>query len=236
MKSTICMAVLVAATTGLAAAADFQAARSGFNGAGGITVGSLGTFSGGLIEFTYGAGGSAAGKAAGQFVGNAGDKFVTFCIELDQTASQNMLGYTIVNLAAAPNPATGSSNPNAPAAYGNAIAARINEVVAAAISLGWINADLSLASATSAQLAATQAAIWDAIYGPGVVTASNAGVNSALTTLLGNVVAGERVKGLRAMVSSRSQDMLYVVPLPPAAFAGLATLVGVAGVARLRRR
>lgn len=235
MKSTICMAALVAATTGLAAAADFQAARSGFNGASGITVGSLGTFSGGLIEFTYGVGGSAAGKAAGQFVGNEGDKFVTFCIELDQNASQNMLGYSIVNLASAPNPATGSSNPNAPATYGNAIAGRINEVVAAAISIGWINADLSLASASTAQLAATQAAIWDAIYGPGVVTVSGS-VSTALTDLLNNVVAGARVKGLRAMVSNRSQDMLYVVPLPPAAFAGLATLVGVAGVARLRRR
>jgi hypothetical protein len=38
------------------------------------------------------------------------------------------------------------------------------------------------------------------------------------------------------MVAGGNQDMLYVVPLPPAAFAGLATLVGVAGVARLRRR
>lgn len=236
MKNTICMAALLAATTGLAAAADFQAQRTGFTGNGGITVGSLGTFSGGHIEFTYGAGGSAAGKAAGQFVGNAGDKFVTFCIELDQTASTSMRDYSIVNLAAAPNPATGSSNPNAPAAYGNAIAARVNEVVAAAISMGWINADLSLGSANSFELAATQAAIWDAIYGPGVVSVSNNNVNNALTALLGNVVAGERVKGLRAMVSDRSQDMLYVVPLPPAAFAGLATLVGVAGVARLRRR
>lgn len=235
MKNTICMAALLAATTGLAAAADFSAARTGFTGNGGITVGSLGTFSGGHIEFTYGAGGSAAGKAAGQFVGNAGDKFVTFCIELDQTASQNMLGYTIVNLASAPNPATGSSNPNAPAAYGNAIAARVNEVVAAAVAQGWINADLSLGSADANRLAGIQAAIWDAIYGPSVVTA-NATITGHMNTLLANYGSGDRVKGLRAMVSDRSQDMLYVVPLPPAAFAGLATLVGVAGVARLRRR
>ncbi len=234
MKSTIYMAALVAATTGLAAAADFSAARTGFSGAGGITVGSLGTFSGGHIEFTYGAGGS-NGNGAGQFFGGAGSKFVTFCIELDQTASTSMLGYNIVNIASAPNPSTGSSNPNAPGAYGNVIATRVNEVVAAAIAQGWINADLSLASADTARLAGIQAAIWDAIYGPSVVTA-NATITGHMNTLLANYGSGDRVKGLRAMVSDRSQDMLYIVPLPPAAFAGLATLVGVAGVARLRRR
>lgn len=235
MKTMMTMAALVAATSGFAAAADFSAQRTGFTGHSGITVGSLGSHSGGLIEFEYGPGGSAAGKASGQFVGNAGDSFVTFCIELDQTASTSLKNYDVVSLASAPNPATGSSNPNNPSSYGHAIAARVNEVVAAAITAGWINSDLSLGSADSYQLAGIQAAIWDAIYGPGVVSA-NATITAHMNALLANYGSGDTVKGLRAMVSGNSQDMLYVVPLPPAAFAGLATLVGVAGVARLRRR
>ena len=45
-----------------------------------------------------------------------------------------------------------------------------------------------------------------------------------------------RLNGLKAMVSEGQQDMLYVVPLPPAALAGLGMLGGIAGVRTIRRR
>ena len=240
MKTIVCSAALLAATSGASLAADFDAQRTGFTGVGGITVTTnLGTagYSGGLIEFTYGVGGSPAGMAAGQFVGPQGSTFNTFCIELDQGASQLMKSYDIVDLASAPNPAAGGANPNNPNAYGPTIATAIKKVVAAAIGLGWLNGDLSAASATTAQLAAIQGEIWRAVYGN--ASYSNGGVNTAATTLANTVTAGtygSSVKGLRAMVSGSSQDQLYVVPLPPAAFAGLATLAGIAGVSRLRRR
>jgi len=38
------------------------------------------------------------------------------------------------------------------------------------------------------------------------------------------------------MVAENQQDMLYVVPLPPAAFAGLGMLGGIAGFRTIRRR
>jgi hypothetical protein len=236
MKTMIWGAALLAATTCLASAADFKAEQIGFTGGNVITVGTLGTFRGGLIEYAYGEGGSAAGKAAGQFVGNEGGRFVTFCIELEQTAQSSMRDYTITSLALAPTPSGGQFNPNAPGPYGSAVAVRINEVVAAAVSQGWINSDLSLGTANTNQLIGIQAAIWDAIYGPNVVTVSIEAAQTAMITLTDTYGSGARVKGLAAAISANSQDILYVVPLPPAAFAGLATLFGVAGVARLRRR
>ncbi len=229
MKCSYMVAVALTAASGLATAADFNAQYVTFAGTGGISVNGNPTISGGLITMQYS--GGAPSQAAGQF---KGPSFTTFCIEIDQHVGSH--SYDIVSLADAPNPPTGSSNPNAPAAYGAGIAARIHEVVAAAIDAGWIQSDLALGTGTNEQLAAVQALIWDAIYGPGVVTA-NAAVTAQMTYLMSSHwTAGSTVAGLRAMVSASGQDMLFVVPLPPAAFAGLATLVGVAGVARLRRR
>lgn len=239
MKTIVSSAALLAATSGAALAGDFWAQQSGFTGVGGITVvdgdSVSHTVAGGHIEFTYGVGGSPAGMAAGQFVGPQGSTFNTFCIEIDQGAG-GLKMFDIVDLSNAPDPATGG-NPNDPNSYGNTIATNIKKVVAAAIGLGWLNSDLSAASATTQQLAAIQGEIWKAIYGN--VAYANGGVSTQAGTLSSTVglgTYGSSVKGLRAMVASNGQDQLYVVPLPPAAFAGLATLVGIAGVARLRRR
>lgn len=229
MKCSYMVAVALTAATGLATAADFTAEYVSFAGTGGISVNGSPTMPGGLITMQYV--GGAPAQAVGQF---GGPTFTTFCIEIDQRIGSH--DYTIVSLADAPNPPGGVSNPNAPASYGLAIAGRIHEVVAAAIDAGWIQSDLALGTGTNEQLAAVQALIWDAIYGPGVVTA-NAAVTAQMNYLMANHwTAGSTVAGLRAIVSATGQDMLFIVPLPPAAFAGLATLVGVAGVARLRRR
>lgn len=239
MKTIVCSTALLAATSGAALAGDFWAQQSGFTGGGGITVvdgdSVSRTVSGGHIEFTYGVGGSPAGQASGQFVGPQGSTFSTFCIEIDQGAG-GLKMFDIVDLAAAPNPATGG-NPNDPNPYGNTIATNISKVVAAAIGLNWINADLSVNTATNTQLAAIQGEIWKAIYGN--VSYSSGAMGTQASTLASTVTAGTYgsvVSGLRAMVASNGQDQLYVVPLPPAAFAGLATLAGIAGVSRLRRR
>jgi len=237
IKNIVCIAALAVAS-GSTLASSYDAFRSGFDGGGGITVNGT-SYSGGLIQYTYGAGGSPAGMAAGQFVGNAGDTFVSFCIELEQFASTSMRTYTIVDLASAPDPTnTGvnNPNPNAPNSYGPGIAQRIHEVVARAIVRQWINSDLSLGSLGDTQTnRVVQAAIWDAIFG-GTTLTGNATIQANFNDLVSQYGSGARVAGLRAAVSPNAQDHLYIVPLPPAAFAGLATLVGVAGVARLRRR
>lgn len=237
MKNIVGMTAVLAATSGMALATDFTAIYDSNTPSATVTVNGN-NYSASHIRFEYTGSGSPAGKARGQFVGGAGDKFDTFCVELDQFVQGNERTYKIVSLKNAPDPAGGASNPSNPNPYGFAIASRIHQVVSQAIAANYINDDLSVNTASNQQLAGVQAAIWAAIYGYGNTSASNATVQGVIDALTdsGAFTTGGHVAGLRAAVSHNAQDMLYVVPLPPAAFAGLATLFGVAGVARLRRR
>lgn len=237
MKNIVLVSAALSAAAGMASAADFNArwdsiSRTGYV----VTVSGFGSSAAGYMNHTYNA--SSPRPGIGQFE-NA--NFSTFCIEI-QGVQGGFRDFDIVQIDDAPNP--GSS-------YGTARADLVHAAIKAAINLGWINKDLSLNTGTNAQIAAIQAAIWSAVSStsPGAVSFSDdssvAGsaditeADNAYSLLLSTAAGfapGTRVSGLRAMVNSGSQDMLYVVPLPPAAFAGLATLVGVAGVARLRRR
>lgn len=237
MKSIVGMTAVLAATSGMALATDFTAIYDSNTPARSVTVNGN-SYNASYITFEYTGSGSPVGKAKGQFVGGAGHQFSTFCVELDQFVSGDERTYKIVSLSNAPDPTGGASNPNNPNAYGFTIASRIHQVVAQAIAANYINDDLSLNTASNQELAGVQAAIWAAIYGYTNTSSTNATVQGVIDALTDNglFTTGGRVGGLRAAVSHNAQDMLYVVPLPPAAFAGLATLFGVAGVARLRRR
>ncbi|MCC5821690.1 MAG: hypothetical protein LAT64_00205 [Phycisphaerales bacterium] len=238
MKNIVGMTAVLAATSGLALATDFDAIYISNTPSSSVNVNGN-NFNASHIEFEYAAGsGSPAGGAAGQFVGGAGHRFNTFCIEIDQFVQGSPRTYKIVNLSSAPAPLSGANNPNPGQPYGFQIATRIQQVVAQAVAAGYINSDLSVNTVTNQQLAGIQGAIWAAIYGYGNTSASNATVQGVIDALTDNgaFTTGGSVSGLRAAVSNNAQDLLYVVPLPPAAFAGLATLFGVAGVARLRRR
>jgi hypothetical protein len=199
--------------------------------------------SGGHITFTYGAGGSAQG-ATGQFQGGQGAQFSTFCIELGQFVSGSDMPFALDDLENAPNPASGGPGNTT---YGAAIEQLINNVLAQAIAWDWIRNDLgSDTNTTTVRLAAVQAAIWAAIYGQGnmsfvgdstTIVQDGETVASAYGLLIASLNTDVQVTGrFIAALNGGQQDLLYVVPLPPAAFAGLATLVGVAGVARIRRR
>jgi hypothetical protein len=233
MKTIVCSTALLAAS-GIASAADFKAAwQPGVIGGGNVTVGAN-TYSAGHMQHVYGLGGSAPGKAAGQFIGGQGDTFRTFCIEL-QNVSQSQRDFTIVDVSAAPDPSI--SNPNGNNPYGASLAAAVHDVVWKAIDLGWINADLTANTATLKQLSGIQGAIWFALFDSAqAVSSGDATIQGHMNTLTAAIGNNNRVAGLRAMVAPNAQDQLYVVPLPPAAFAGLATLAGIAGVSRLRRR
>ncbi len=209
--------------------------RTGVDAA--IQIDNTGT--GGFVNQSFGAGhlGFAytdvgGDRGAGQF---SGGSFNTFCIEL-----QNILGteqsYEVDSIENGPNPEIGAGGP----AYDAADAAEVNAVVAAAISMGWLNNDLSANSATNAQLAGIQGMIWKMVLDDAVVEAA-AGQTDVATAMsdiqnhLDNNTWGS-VNGLRAMLNANTQDQLFVVPLPTAALAGLITLGGLAGFSRLRRR
>ncbi len=164
----------------------------------------------------------------------AGQSFSTFCIDFAEHANTSGATYEIVDIAQAPMPG---------APYGQSIADQINAVVANAHALGWIDACLQADTGQSdylAKMGAIQAAIWEA-FGSDVQIGSSRTTN-ALESYYGILMnnqtfdASMRLHGLKAIVADGQQDMLYVVPLPPAAFAGLGMLGSIAGVRTIRRR
>ncbi|RMH26326.1 MAG: hypothetical protein D6692_09510 [Planctomycetota bacterium] len=177
-----------------------------------------------------------AGHMVHEFTGGArsGERFSTFCIDIGEYASTSGATYEILSLADAPNPGV---------PYGQTVADRINAVVANAVALGWIDNRLQADTDQTdylAKMGAIQAAIWEAIGGDVQLgsSATTASLSSYYNTLMNDATFddGLRISGLRAMVAPGQQDMLYVVPLPPAAFAGAGLLAVGFGVRSLRRR
>ncbi len=249
-KCTVVVAAVVAASSGLAFA-QFDAYYDGsqsrlVGGAFDVTWASAGTYDGvahstGDLIGTYGAGSLAytydgpGDRGAGQY---ADGSFNGFCIELQSIAGGTRT-YDVIEIADAPNPAPGLGGDG----YDILDQIEVKAVVAAAIDLGWINNDLSASGAVSnGQLAAIQGMIWTMVFDDAVVTANYGFVAGYMQDIQDRIDfmelngMGQNVAGLRVMANADSQDQLYVVPLPPAAFAGLLTLGGLGGFSRLRRR
>lgn len=216
------MALVLAAGSGVAMAGSIQASYvqvAGGSGAAHLRVGGQTYYAGHMIhQYT-------AGDRAGQ-------QFASFCIDVGEAAVPGAKNYQLVNLADAPMPG---------APYGQAIADQINAVVANAVALGWIDAKLQADTAQVGYLAkmgAIQAAIWEAIGADVKLNASQttAAVAAYHAQLMAGFDGSARISGLRAMVAPGAQDMLYVVPLPPAAFAGAGLLAAGLGVRTVRRR
>jgi len=224
MKMGITMTLVCAAATGFAVADTIDVQYTGI--AGGSNASHLrvegGTYYAGHMvhEFTSG--------------DRAGEQFSTFCIDFAEYANTSGATYQVVDIADAPMPGT---------PYGQTIADRINAVVANAAALGWI--DIRLQADTQqqdylAKMGAIQAAVWEA-FGSDIDVDNRRTTNSLASYY--NILTNDqtfddslRLRNLRAIVAEGQQDMLYVVPLPPAAFAGLGMLGGIAGVRTIRRR
>lgn len=164
----------------------------------------------------------------------AGSNFRTFCVELQQTVQDDPTEYDIVDLtdARTPGPSLTQSQVD-----------QISAIVANAAALGWIDgslqADTTQANYTG-RMGAIQAAIWETLDADVDIASADTdeSIRQAYNTLLdGSTFDGTlRLAGLRALASDTAQDMLYVVPLPPAAFAGAGLLGLCFGVRTLRRR
>ena len=218
------MILVAAAGSGVAMADTIDAKYVGISGGSGasqLRVGSTTYYAGHMVhEITSGA--------------RDGERFSSFCIDLGEYANTSGATYEIVDLADAPAPGV---------PYGQAVADQINAVVANAVAKGWIDSRLQADTTQTgyvAKMGAIQAAIWEAIGGDVQVNSSR--TSDALAYYYFQLMNGQsfddslRVSGLKAMVAAGQQDMLYVVPLPPAAMAGLGLLAGMGGVRALRRR
>ena len=233
MKKTTIICAAIATLSG-SALAGFDAEHTSLTGvSGGVHIDNTG--SGGFINFDFDAGHNnfvytdvGGQRGGGQF---AGGSFSTFCIELQNTLSGSR-SYDVTDIHNSPNPSPGNGGPQ----YDMADEAEVNAVVAAAVRLGWINSDLSAAAASNTQLAAIQGQIWKVVLDEAVVT-GNGAVATEMAALQAEIAMdpSATVSGLVAMLNANTQDQLFIVPLPTAAFAGLLTLGGLAGVKRLRR-
>ncbi|MBL4698795.1 MAG: hypothetical protein JKX70_08165 [Phycisphaerales bacterium] len=224
MKMGIAIAFVCAATSSVVMADTVDVRYTGI--AGGSNASHLrvegGTYYAGQMmhEFTSG--------------DRAGESFGTFCIDFSEAANTSGATYQIVDIADAPMPGT---------PYGQTIADQINAVVANAAALGWIDNKLQGDENQQdylAKMGAIQAAVWEA-FGSDIEVGSSRTSNSLehYYNILTNVQTFDsslRLNGLKAIVAEGQQDMLYVVPLPPAAFAGLGMLGSLAGVRTIRRR
>lgn len=171
-----------------------------------------------------------------------GQSFNTFCIELAEFANGGSSTYEIVDLADAPRSNTPDDQSDN---YGQTKADGVVGVISKAIDLGWIDINLqatpgSLNAENNAdRMSAIQAAIWAVLF-DSTATSGDADVASALMALNDqslNTSTFDLMQGrLRAVVADGEQDQLIVVPLPPAALAGLGMLGLCAGVRAARRR
>ncbi len=213
------------------------------------------TFAGALLhEF--------AGPATGEGLSLVGTTIQTYCLELE-SINTNFQPMDVTSVAAAPNDAPGNPNFNGP--YGAVREARVQAVIGAAILAGWIDYELQLTAGAdiNSRGAAIQLLVWEALFEPGNagpipafdLSNGNFFVSAGYATglgyangLLGSVAAlfqaGYVHGGLRAVTGATNaggghtniQDQLVVIPLPPAAWAGLGTLSAVFGLSYARRR
>ena len=158
------------------------------------------TFNAGQFLFDYTDMGGDRG--IGQF---AGGSFATFCIEL-QDISAGSSSYDIGRVSDAPNPSAGGGQ----GPYDSADEAEVSAVLAAAVSLGWLNWDLSATgSLDKDQAAAIQGMIWKVIFDNADVSAETAAV-AAQMAILESVVSGALIacrpsRILKKTTNSRSE-------------------------------
>ena len=183
--------------------------------------------------------------------GLTGKSVGLFCIEFEQNAQKSSNVYNVQTIDDAPD------NPNDSTNYGVIKSDKVHAVIAAALELGWMQRGKMLVKTGNKGLdrdrgAAIQLLIWESLFeddnagwdlldGEFIANVQNkAGIKNRVTDLLNSIdenqFLGERVSGLYALTSDQTQDQLVVVPLPPAALAGLAGLAIIGGVQYRRRR
>lgn len=236
---TVALAFTALPSLALADSVDLSSKLFHGSGAGTKTIG---------LDFAGIEGGSSAGRvvAGGRTYrtghleyeittgSKAGTRFNTFCIEISQTVANGEAMFQVVELTQAPDPGP---------TYSNIVTDRINAVVANAVALGWIDRRLQADSSQDnylGRMGAIQAAIWDAMGATVNIGSPETSdfVRDAYVELTnpGTFDDARRLSGLVALTNDSRQDMLYVVPLPPASMAGAGLLALGLGARVIRRR
>lgn len=233
--------------------------QGAFNGSFGAAVNVTGGYSAVALRHNW----SNGTGAAAQF---AGSNIYTFCMDRNPAQSvpngQTPPTFTLGAVTDAPNPTSGNaSNPNS--RYTADQQRRLNAVMTAARNAGYLNnlgqfVALSNANAASA----IQVLVWESLWEANPIGTPVTGATWNLTTGNFQVTSGwSNISSIvaslitsatsiynnasspilvRSLISggtaTSGQDQAVMVPLPPAAFAGLGTLAGVIGLGYIRRR
>ncbi|UHD16252.1 VPLPA-CTERM sorting domain-containing protein [Thiocapsa bogorovii] len=170
------------------------------------------------------------------------DQFVTFCIDLDDTAQTGSRTWDVVGLANAPDSTAGP--------MGDVKAASLAKLLGAAITSGVLNDARNL---TDVQKQALQLAIWEVVHegqtnasGEFVydITGGSMKITSGLTTgvlnqataYLNAMSTATAMGGLVALTSTANQDFIGQVPIPAAAWLFGSALLGIAALGRRNRK
>lgn len=187
--------------------------------------------------------------AAAAYVGSG---IYTFCMDLSGAASGS---FSLIGVTAAPNAATGNWG-NSGAHYTVEQEKRVNAIAIAARDLGYLNGLGQFTSASNDAGVAIQLLVWESLWESTAgaswdVTSATGGsfrsfdvLNVSVTAIINSLTAAATSLYanastqilVRSFSSTSSQDQMVLVPLPPAALAGLGTLAGVIGIGYIRRR
>lgn len=248
-ESIAIAAICVAAVAGSAFADGRVTITDGTNAYNG-SDGSGGAFT--VTRATPGANGDYNGVYGGNRVsgdGRVADSFLSFCLEIGDTLGFGATYYTEISTSAKRDGSTGSGNPNPDPL--SAVTAKIysefrsfvSNAGSSTVNPGSAFGGLLGSSLDSGETTAIQQAIWYTENELGSISGTALSIyNWALANNNGSL-NGVRVLRLwdnynasNGAYSGSHQDLLTMIPLPPSAYAGMGTLIGLAGVGYIRRR
>ena len=250
MVRTFIACAAIAALAGTASAATIKAKYEGLAQNTGTYSISM-THSNGTISANVNAG-ALKHKAQNDSELFAGQMLRTFCIDIAQNVVGQIRTYNVVSVASAPEPEAPTG------AIGTIRAGYLQSLYANAMQAGLIDHRGSATDAmTNQQAAAFQLVVWELAFEDAGVLSAAVGlgnykdllkvdafkVTNSINATVFNLTegffewafSGDKLGGLRAMVSPTAQDQLVIIPDPLPTGAGLA-LAGLAGVAIRRRR
>jgi len=246
--------IAIMAVLALAGTVSADTIRGAFNGSFGAGVSVTGGYSAVALRHNW----SLGTGAAAQFNGN---NIYTFC--MDRNAAQSSTNtFTLGAVTDAPNPTSGNGS-NQNTRYTADQQRRLNAVMTAARNAGYLNnRGQFVALSNNNAASAIQALVWESLWEANPIGTPVTGATWDLTTgnfkvtggwsNISSIVASLITSAtsiynnasspilVRALISGNQtnsgQDQAVMVPLPPAAFAGLGTLAGVIGLGYIRRR
>jgi hypothetical protein len=173
----------------------------------------------------------------------------TFCIDR-QTVSGSTQTFTLVAVEDAPI-ANSNNFGNPGFDYTNVQAHRLDAVARAAAAAGYLDGRGFYVGANDSSIgAAIQLAVWESIWEPtggagwnlaaGTFTATpSVAIQNVFDTLVASAATYYNINApllVRSLSTGNGQDQMILVPLPPAAWAGIGTLGCVLGFSAIRRR